>query len=105
MVREYGEAIIEITHIKKSFGDNHVLTDYSLTLRKGENVVVLGKSGCGKSVLIKCVIGLLLYDSGSLKVLGNEISSLSQHDLDELRAKIGFVFQSSALYDSMTVRE
>jgi phospholipid/cholesterol/gamma-HCH transport system ATP-binding protein len=105
MSHEYGEPIIEIAQLKKSFGDNHVLKDFNLTIRKGENVVVLGKSGCGKSVLIKCIVGLLNYDGGSLKVFGNEISELSQHDLDEMRARIGFVFQSSALYDSMTVCE
>lgn len=105
MAKEYGEAIIEIVNLKKSFGNNHVLTDFNLTIRKGENVVVLGKSGCGKSVLIKCIVGLLKYDDGSLKVFGKEIADLSQHDLDELRARIGFVFQSSALYDSMTVKE
>jgi phospholipid/cholesterol/gamma-HCH transport system ATP-binding protein len=102
---EYGEPIIEISHLKKSFGNNHVLVDFNLSVRKGENVVVLGKSGCGKSVLIKCVVGLLNYDSGSLKVFGNEINSLDSRTLDELRSRIGFVFQSSALYDSMTVRE
>lgn len=101
----YGEAVIEVLHLKKSFGDNAVLTDFNLTVRKGENIVVLGKSGCGKSVLIKCIVGLIPYDSGSLKVFGKEISDLPQQDLDELRATIGFVFQSSALYDSMTVRE
>jgi len=101
----YGEPIIEIKNLQITFGDNHVLKDFNLVLRKGENVVVLGKSGSGKSVLIKCIVGLLNYDAGELKVLGQEISSLDQQTLDELRAKIGFVFQSSALYDSMTVRE
>ncbi|MCW5907769.1 MAG: ATP-binding cassette domain-containing protein [Chitinophagales bacterium] len=104
-VREYGEPIIEIAHLQKSFGSNHVLTDFNLSIRRGENVVVLGKSGCGKSVLIKCIVGLLSYDAGSLKVFGKEINQLKQKELDELRARIGFVFQSSALYDSMTVRE
>jgi len=105
MSSEYGEPIIEITHLEKSFGDNQVLTDFNLTIRRGENVVVLGKSGCGKSVLIKCIVGLLNYQGGSIKVFGKEIAELNQHALDELRARIGFVFQSSALYDSMTVRE
>jgi len=103
--KEDSEAIIEIVHLQKSFGDNHVLTDFNLSIRKGENVVVLGKSGCGKSVLIKCIVGLLEYDDGSLKVFGKEISELPHPDLDEMRARIGFVFQSSALYDSMTVKE
>jgi phospholipid/cholesterol/gamma-HCH transport system ATP-binding protein len=101
----YGEPIIEVRHLKIAFGNNQVLRDFNLTVRKGENVVVLGKSGCGKSVLIKCIVGLLNYSGGELKVFGNEISSLDQQTLDTLRAKIGFVFQSSALYDSMTVRE
>ena len=99
------DSVIEISSLQKSFGENHVLNDFNLSIKKGENVVVLGKSGCGKSVLIKCIIGLLDYDSGSIKVLGKQISELTQHDLDELRSRIGFVFQSSALYDSMTVRE
>jgi phospholipid/cholesterol/gamma-HCH transport system ATP-binding protein len=101
----YGEPMIEISHLQKSFGSNSVLTDFNLTIRKGENVVVLGKSGCGKSVLIKCIVGLLKYDGGSLKVFGKEINTLDNRELDVLRARIGFVFQSSALYDSMTVRE
>ena len=104
-IAESLQPVIEISGLYKSFGSNHVLRNYNLTIDRGENVVVLGKSGCGKSVLIKCIIGLLTYDAGSIKVFGNEISSLSQHELDELRARIGFVFQSSALYDSMTVRE
>ncbi len=99
------EPIIEVSGLHKSFGSNHVLRDFNLTLRKGENVVVLGKSGCGKSVLIKCIVGLLSYDAGTLKVFGKEINALPQKELDEMRARIGFVFQSSALYDSMTVRE
>lgn len=101
----YGEPVIRINGLYKSFGDNHVLIDYNLTIRKGENVVVLGKSGCGKSVLIKCIVGILDYEGGSIKVFDKEISELPQQELDELRARIGFVFQSSALYDSMTVRE
>ncbi len=101
----YGEPVIIISGLQKSFGDNHVLVDYNLTIRKGENVVVLGKSGCGKSVLIKCIVGILEYEGGSIKVFDKEISGLAQRELDELRARIGFVFQSSALYDSMTVKE
>jgi phospholipid/cholesterol/gamma-HCH transport system ATP-binding protein len=100
-----GEVIIEISHLVKSFGNNNVLVDFNLLVRRGENIVILGRSGCGKSVLIKCIVGLLGYDGGNLKVFGNEVSRLSQRELDDLRAKIGFVFQSSALYDSMTVRE
>src|SRR5436190_13128316 len=92
---QYAEPIIEISHLKKSFGENHVLKDFNLTVKKGENVVILGKSGCGKSVLIKCIVGLLYYDDGALKVFGKEIGDLEQHELDEMRAKIGFVFQNS----------
>ena len=101
----YGEPIIAIKGLCKSFGDNNVLKQFNLTVRRGENVVVLGKSGCGKSVLIKCVVGLLKYEEGSLQVFDKEINTLKQKELDEMRARIGFVFQSSALYDSMTVRE
>jgi len=97
--------VIEISNVYKSFGDNNVLVDFSLTVNKGENVVVLGKSGSGKSVLIKCVVGLLEQDKGSIKILGKEISELDNNNLDRVRAKVGFLFQNSALYDSMTVRE
>lgn len=99
------ENVIEIKNLNKSFGDNHVLRDFSLDLPKGENIAVLGKSGSGKSVLIRCIIGLIPPDSGSIKVLGNDITDLSPTELDQLRMKIGFLFQSNALYDSMTVRE
>lgn len=99
------EPIIKINHLVKSFGKNEVLKDFNLTLHRGENMVVLGRSGCGKSVLIKCIVGLLKYDAGSIQVYGGEVNKLNQKQLDELRAKIGFVFQSSALYDSMTVGE
>ncbi len=99
------EPVIEISHLNKSFGDNHVLKDFNLTLYRGENLVVIGKSGSGKSVLIKCVVGLLFPDSGSINVLGQDISGLSHTELDKIRVKIGFLFQNSALYDSMTVGE
>lgn len=94
-----------IEHLYKSFGENHVLVDFNLRLQKGENVAVLGKSGSGKSVLIKCVIGLMEPDSGRINVLGKDIGDLNHHELDEIRTKVGFLFQSNALYDSMTVRE
>jgi phospholipid/cholesterol/gamma-HCH transport system ATP-binding protein len=103
--RESDQIIISLKDIRKSFGDNHVLKGFTLNLYKGENIVVLGKSGSGKSILIKCIVGLVRYDSGSIKVLGKEIKELSHSELDDLRVKIGFVFQSSALYDSMTVRK
>jgi phospholipid/cholesterol/gamma-HCH transport system ATP-binding protein len=99
------EAVIEIRNVNKSFGDNHVLRDFSMDLYRGENLVVLGKSGSGKSVLIKCIIGLMTQDSGSIKVLGKEINDLDHDALDKMRVKVGFLFQSNALYDSMTVRE
>lgn len=99
------EPVIEIRDLCKSFGSNHVLVNFNLTVNRGENVVVLGKSGSGKSVLIKCVVRLLDADSGTIKVLGEDISAMNQVELDHMRVKIGFLFQNSALYDSMTVRE
>lgn len=99
------EPIIIIKDLNITFGTNHVLKDFSLTLYKGENIVVLGKSGSGKSVLIKCIIGLLKADSGSIEVLGESIMDLNSEELDQIRMKTGFLFQSNALYDSMTVRE
>ena len=99
------EVVISITEIKKSFGDFEVLRGANLNLLKGENLVVLGRSGTGKSVLIKIISGLLAQDSGSVKVLGKEVNQLSGKELLKLRLSIGFSFQSSALYDSMTVRE
>ena len=99
------EPVIQIRNVFKSFTDNKVLQDFNLTLNKGENVVVLGKSGSGKSVLIKCIIGLIRPDSGTINVLGKSITVLNHIELDEIRVKIGFLFQSNALYDSMTVKE
>lgn len=97
--------VIKVKNLYKSFGDNHVLSDLNVTLGKGENVVILGKSGSGKSVLIKCIIGLIKPDQGSIEVLGNLIPYDHQDTMDQMRAKVGFLFQSNALYDSMTVRE
>ena len=99
------ENVLTVAHVSKSFGDNHVLRDFSLALHQGENVVVLGKSGSGKSVLIKCIIGLLPVDDGTISVLGQDVAALDYTALDRLRAKLGFLFQSNALYDSMTVSE
>ncbi|MFV5702012.1 ABC transporter ATP-binding protein [Flavobacterium sp. XS2P12] len=97
--------IIEIKGLKKSYGDNHVLDDFNMILYEGENLVIMGKSGSGKSVMIKCLIGLEEHDSGSILVMGKDISELDHEELDELRTEVGFLFQGSALYDSMTVRE
>jgi phospholipid/cholesterol/gamma-HCH transport system ATP-binding protein len=99
------DPVIMIRDLYKSFGDLHVLKGIDLDVNKGENVVVLGRSGTGKSVLIKIISGLLKADRGSVKVLGQEVGSLDEKQLRELRMKIGFSFQNSALYDSMTVRE
>lgn len=97
--------VIEISHLKKSFNDIIVLNDINLTVHKKENVVILGKSGIGKSVLIKCIVGLITPDEGSLKVFGQELININQKKLEDLRSKIGFIFQGNALYDSMTVKE
>lgn len=99
------EVVIDIEHISKSFGDNEVLKDISLKIKRGENVVVLGKSGQGKSVTIQCIVGLLKPDSGTVKVFGDEVAEMDLEELKRLRTKVGFLFQSGALYDSMTVRE
>lgn len=96
--------VIIIKNLSKSFGQNVVLDDFNLTVNKEENVVVLGRSGVGKSVLIKCIIGLLKPDSGSIMILGKSIPDMGHDELDRIRAKVGFLFQSNALYDSMTVR-
>lgn len=97
--------VIEIKHLYKAFGDRKVLENASLDVFQSENMVVLGRSGTGKSVLIKIIAGLLSADKGSVKVLGKEVTQLNKQELNELRLKIGFSFQNSALYDSMTVKE
>ena len=99
------DPVIVIKDLKKGFGDRVVLNGFSIELRRGESLVVLGKSGSGKSVLIKCIIGLMLPDSGTIEVLGKNIEFLDHKHMDELRSHIGFLFQSNALYDSMTIRE
>ncbi|WP_297334917.1 ATP-binding cassette domain-containing protein [Algoriphagus sp.] len=97
--------MIKVEHISKAFGDNVVLNDFSMELKAQENLVILGKSGSGKSVLIKCIINLLEPDSGRIEVLGKDINQLNQEEMDDLRADVGFLFQANALYDSMTVRQ
>ncbi|CAN5695328.1 ABC transporter ATP-binding protein [soil metagenome] len=99
------EAVIDITDLKKNFGSQEVLKNISLRLLKNENLVVLGKSGSGKSVLIKCIVRLLNSDGGSIDVLGSKVGTLNDKELAEMRKKIGFLFQSGALYDSMTVKQ
>lgn len=99
------ETVIDIKGLYKSFGNNHVLRGVDLQVARGENVVVLGRSGTGKSVLIKIICGLLTQDAGSVMVLGEDVKHLKARELEKLRLKVGFSFQLSALYDSMTVRE
>ena len=96
---------VDIKGLKKSFGSKDVLKNINLTLAKGENLVVLGKSGTGKSVLIKCMMRLIQADEGSIEVLGKNILLLKEKELNTMRKSIGFLFQSAALYDSMTVGE
>jgi phospholipid/cholesterol/gamma-HCH transport system ATP-binding protein len=102
---EKDEVIMEISDLYKSFGDNYVLQGVNLQVHNKENVVVLGRSGSGKSVLIKIICGLLKPDHGKVNVLGKEVPLLNHKELQQLRLQIGFSFQNSALYDSMTVRE
>src|SRR6478609_6656994 len=98
-------SVAEIKHITKSFGTRVVLKDIDFKIDKGENLIVFGKSGSGKSVLIKCMVGLLSPDSGKIFILDQNILDLKDEELNTLRKKIGFLFQSAALYDSMTVGE
>lgn len=100
-----GKAVIVIDNLVKSFGDQVVLNHTSLRLYKGENLIVLGKSGTGKSVLIKCIVGLLNFNDGTIDVFGQRVNDLSRIELGEIRKQIGFLFQSGALYDSMTVKQ
>jgi phospholipid/cholesterol/gamma-HCH transport system ATP-binding protein len=97
--------VLEIKDLHKHFGENYVLNGFNMQLFQGENVVIMGKSGSGKSVMIKCLVGLMEADSGTITVMHKDITKLNQDALDILRADIGFLFQGSALYDSMTVRE
>ena len=97
--------MIEIKDLHKSFGDNKVLQGVDLNIDTGETLVIIGRSGCGKSVLIKHIVGLLYPDEGHVKVEGKIVDEMSMNELYELRTRIGFLFQGSALFDSMTVEE
>ena len=99
------QPIITIKNLHKSFGKNNVLKGIDLTLNKGEDLVILGRSGSGKSVTIKCIVGLVEPDKGSIKISGREMTRLKYDELNDLRVKIGFMFQNGALYDSMSVRQ
>lgn len=99
------KVVLRIEDLQLSFGEKEVLKGFELELREGENIAVMGRSGSGKSVSIKCVVGLLKPDDGKIEVLEKDISTLDQHEMDDLRAELGYLFQGSALYDSMTVRE
>jgi phospholipid/cholesterol/gamma-HCH transport system ATP-binding protein len=99
------EIVLQIKDLRKSFGNNHVLNGFNMELFQGESLVIMGKSGSGKSVMIKCLVGLIEADTGVIRVMNNDITTLDQEALDILRSDIGFLFQGSALYDSMTVRE
>ncbi|MVN22782.1 ABC transporter ATP-binding protein [Mucilaginibacter arboris] len=102
---EKDELVVQIRGLKKAFNGFEVLKNINLDLKRGENLVVLGKSGQGKSVTIKCIVGLLKKDEGSVKVFNEEVADLNDDELKQLRTRIGFLFQNSALYDSMTVRD
>lgn len=98
-------AIISIKNLSKSFGEHDVLKDVNLTVNKGEDLVILGRSGSGKSVTIKCLVGLVKADKGEIKVFDTDITKLKNQELNDIRSRIGFMFQNGALYDSMSVRQ
>jgi phospholipid/cholesterol/gamma-HCH transport system ATP-binding protein len=102
---EINKQVVEINNLRIGFGQQEVLKNVSLKLFDGENLAVLGKSGSGKSVLVKCIVRLLDPEGGTIKVFGEDVSALNIDDLGEMRKKIGFLFQSGALYDSMTVKQ
>ena len=99
------ESVVTIRELEKSFGDREILKEVNLDLYKEENLVIIGKSGTGKSVLIKCMVGLIKPDGGHINILGYDVPYLTESEMNELRLQVGFSFQGSALYDSMTVRE
>src|SRR5690554_1714606 len=99
------EEVIKVNKLYKSFGENHILRGIDITLHKGENLGIIGKSGIGKSVLIKCIVRLIEPDAGEVNVLGTDVLKCNSNQLNELRKKVGYLFQGGALYDSMSVRE
>lgn len=99
------EVVISIKNLHKSFGRNSILKGVNLKVNKGEDLVILGRSGSGKSVSIKCLVGLVAADQGEIKVFGTDITKLKSDDLNPIRKRIGFMFQNGALYDSMSVRQ
>ena len=103
--QEVSVPVIEIKNLSKSFGDNDVLKGVNLSVNKGEDLIILGRSGSGKSVTIKCLVGLVPSDEGEINVFGTDITKSSSKELNEIRSRIGFLFQNGALYDSMSVRQ
>jgi phospholipid/cholesterol/gamma-HCH transport system ATP-binding protein len=102
--RKSSDIVIEVSDLHKSFGANHVLKGFNMKIKKGESVAIMGKSGSGKSVLIKCIIKLIRPDSGIIRVFESNVPDLNNQQMDQIRKKMGFLFQSNALYDSMDVR-
>ena len=99
------QPIINIKNLTKSFGKNKVLRGIDLTVNKGDNLVILGRSGSGKSVTIQCLVGLHKVDKGQIEVFGTDVTKLNYEELNKIRLRIGFLFQNGALYDSMSVRD
>ncbi len=102
---ESKKPVIRIRNLIKHFGQHKVLDGFDLDLYEGESLVIMGKSGSGKSVMIKCLVGLVPHDSGTINIMGRDLDLADETDMDTIRTEVGFLFQGSALYDSMTVRE